>query len=255
MAAIVPNPSRIRAFETEAAFERWLATNHAVETELWIKFHKKGSGLATVVYKQALDVALSWGWIDGLVKSFDERSYLQRFTPRKPKSLWSQVNRDNVARLIAAGRMTEHGLAHVEAAKRDGRWDAAYASPSKMELPEDLAQAIAKSAKATATLSTLTKAERYALAFRTVNTKSAERRAARVAEYVATLASGRSPLEKVSATADALAKAAKARRATKPAAARPTKASPKAAKPAKRAEPAEPAKPARTTPGAKRTKR
>ena len=104
-----------------------MSANYANETEIWLKVHKKGSGLASVTCAQALDVALCWGWIDGIRKAFDERSFLQRYTPRQARSIWSQINRDNVARLTAAGRMTPHGKRQIDAAKADGRWAAAYA--------------------------------------------------------------------------------------------------------------------------------
>jgi uncharacterized protein YdeI (YjbR/CyaY-like superfamily) len=118
MPPIVPDPGRIRSFRTEAAFERWLSRNHDRAPELWLRIFKKDSGVPTVTAAQALDVALCWGWIDGLRKRFDDESFLQRYTPRRPKSLWSQVNRDNVARLVRAGRMTPHGMRQVEAARR-----------------------------------------------------------------------------------------------------------------------------------------
>src|ERR687897_1251006 len=105
MAPIVPNPRKIRAFRSEAAFEAWLRAHHARETEIWVRIYKKASGKPTVTNAEALDVALCWGWIDGIRKSFDENSFLQRYTPRKAKSIWSQINRDNVARLTALGRM------------------------------------------------------------------------------------------------------------------------------------------------------
>ena len=127
MAPIIPDPRRIKSFRTEAAFEIWLAANHARETELWLKIHKKASGLPTVSHAEALDVALCWGWIDGIRKAFDDRSFLQRFSPRNARSVWSQINRDHVARLTTAGRMTPHGQRHVDAATANGRWDAAYA--------------------------------------------------------------------------------------------------------------------------------
>ena len=114
MAPVVPNPKKIKAFRTESAFETWLSANHDRESELWLKIHKKGSGLATITYAQALDVALCWGWIDGIKKTFDERSFLQRFTPRKAKSVWSQINKGHVARLTAAARMTAHGRRHAQ---------------------------------------------------------------------------------------------------------------------------------------------
>ena len=127
MAPIIPNPKKIKAFRSEAAFERWLSVKHARETELWLRIYKKASGEPTVTYAQAVDVALCWGWIDGLRKAFDDVSFLQRFTPRRAKSVWSQINRNHVAGLTKAGRMTPHGKRHVDAAKADGRWAAAYA--------------------------------------------------------------------------------------------------------------------------------
>ena len=127
MAPVVPNPKNIKSFRTERAFERWLSVNHARQTELWLRIYKKASGEPTVTYPQALEVALCWGWIDGLRKAFDDVSFLQRFTPRRAKSVWSQVNRKHVARLTKTGRMTPHGQRQVDAAKADGRWAAAYA--------------------------------------------------------------------------------------------------------------------------------
>ena len=127
MAPVIPNPQKIKAFRTETAFATWMKANHARETEIWVKIHKKGSGLPSVTNAEALDVALCWGWIDGIRKSFDEQSFLQRYSPRRPRSIWSQINRDHVARLAAAGRMTPHGQRQVDAARADGRWDAAYA--------------------------------------------------------------------------------------------------------------------------------
>src|SRR5262245_28773358 len=122
-----------------------MKANHARKTEVWLKIHKKDSGLPTVTSAEALDVALCWGWIDAIRKSFDDRSFLQRYTPRRARSIWSQINRDHVARLIAAGRMTEHGQRQVDAAKADGRWDAAYAPQRSLSIetiPSDLREAI-----------------------------------------------------------------------------------------------------------------
>src|SRR4051812_43983687 len=127
MAPVVPNPRRIREFRTEAAFEQWMRRNHNREPEVWLKIYKKSSGLPTVTAAQALDVALCWGWIDGLRKAFDDRTFLQRYTPRTARSVWSQINRGHVARLTAEGRMTTHGQRQIDAAKADGRWAAAYA--------------------------------------------------------------------------------------------------------------------------------
>ncbi len=142
MAPVTPDPAAIKAFPTAKAFERWLRAHHASAPELWLRIYKKGSGLGTVTAAEALDIALCWGSIDGLRKSLDEVSFLQRYTPRRPKSMWSQVNRDHVARLTAAGRMTPNGQRQVDAARADGRWDAAYApirSATIDTLPEDSA--------------------------------------------------------------------------------------------------------------------
>ena len=122
MAPVIPHPRKIRSFRTEAAFNAWMKANHARETEIWVKIHKKGSGLPTVTIAQALDVVLCWGWIDGIRKAFDEHSYLQRYTPRRARSAWSEINRGHVERLTAAGRMAPAGQQQVDAAKADGRW-------------------------------------------------------------------------------------------------------------------------------------
>jgi uncharacterized protein YdeI (YjbR/CyaY-like superfamily) len=193
MAPVIPNPKKIKAFSTESAFETWLRANHDRETEIWLKIHKKETGRRTVTHKQALDVALCWGWIDGIRKGFDERSFLQRFTPRRAKSIWSQVNREHIARLTAAGRMTPHGQRHVDAAKTDGRWDAAYApirSASEATLPDDLRAAIQANARARKTFKTLGRQNLFALAFRTNNMKTPAGRAKKIAELVAMLARG-----------------------------------------------------------------
>ena len=193
MAPIIPDSRKTRTFRSEAAFERWMRTHHARETEVWVKIHKKASGLSTVTAPQALDVALCWGWIDGIRKSFDETSFLQRYSPRTRKSLWSQINRDNVARLIAAGRMTPHGQREIDAAKADGRWDAAYApmrSASEASIPEDLRAAIDANPRARTTFATLGRQNLFSLAFRTNNMKTADGRARKIASLVAMLARG-----------------------------------------------------------------
>ncbi len=193
MAPIIPDPKRIKSFRTEAAFEAWLAAHHDREPELWLKIHKKGSGAPSVTNAQAIDVALCWGWIDGIRKSFDERSFLQRFSPRKARSVWSQINRDNVARLTAAGRMTPHGQRQIDAAKADGRWDAAYApmrSATLATLPADLRAAIQANPRAEKTLQTLGRPNLFALAFRTNNMKTPAGRAKKIATLVAMLERG-----------------------------------------------------------------
>ena len=193
MAPIIPDPKKIKCFRTESAFETWLAANHARETELWLQFHKKGSGLPTVTYAQALDVALCWGWIDGIRKGLDEHSFLQRFTPRRAKSVWSQINREHVARLTAASRMTPHGQRHVDAAMADGRWDAAYApirSASEATIPDDLRTSIDANPLARKTFQTLGRQNLFALAFRTNNMKTPVGRARKIATLVAMLERG-----------------------------------------------------------------
>ena len=193
MAAVIPDPTRIKSFAREAAFERWLRTHHAREPEIWLRIYKKDSGTPTVTHAQALDVALCWGWIDGIRKSFDAVSFLQRFTPRRPKSVWSQVNREHVARLVAQGRMQPTGQRQVDMAKADGRWDAAYApirSFTAASLPDDLRAAIAANAQALRTFETLRRMNLFALAYRTNNMKTAAGRARKIAELVEGLARG-----------------------------------------------------------------
>ena len=193
MAPTIPDPTKIKSFRTEAAFEAWMKTHHARETELWLKIHKKDSGRPTVTAVQALHVVLCWGWIDGLRKSFDTHSFLQRYTPRRPRSLWSQVNREHVARLTAAGRMTPHGQRQIDAAKADGRWDAAYApirSASVATIPDDLRAAIDANARARTTFETLGRQNLFALIFRTNNMKTAAGRARKIAALVDMLARG-----------------------------------------------------------------
>jgi uncharacterized protein YdeI (YjbR/CyaY-like superfamily) len=194
MTAIVPNPKNIRAFRTARAFEEWLATNHDMREELWLRIYKKDAGVPTVTYAEALDVALCWGWIDGIRKGFDDRSFLQRFTPRRPKSIWSQNNREHIARLTAAGRMTPHGQKHVDAAKADGRWDAAYApirSITAADIPADLRAAIDASPRARMTFERLGKMDLVALTFRTNNAKTAAGRKRKIAALVTLLAQGK----------------------------------------------------------------
>ena len=193
MAPVIPNPKKIRSFRDEVAFEKWLRANHDHETELWLKIYKKASGVPTVTYAQALDVALCWGWIDGLKKSFDGEAFLQRFSPRRPKSVWSQINREHIARLTKAGRMTPHGQQHVDAAQADGRWAAAYApirTATEAGLPADLRAAIDANARARKTFRTLSRQNLFALAFRTNNMKTPAGRAKKIADLVAMLARG-----------------------------------------------------------------
>ncbi|GAA5007438.1 bacteriocin-protection protein [Pseudoluteimonas lycopersici] len=179
----------VRPFEDAAAFEKWLEKN-ASTAGLWLKIAKKDSGIASVTYAEALEVALCHGWIDGQKKSFDENCFLQRFTPRRARSLWSKNNIAHVERLIAAGRMRAAGLSEVEAAKADGRWDAAYHGAAKMDVPQELAIALAKNRKAKAFFDKLDKANRYAVCWRVQSALKPETKAARVEKLVAMLARG-----------------------------------------------------------------
>ena len=183
------DPAKVHAFRDAAAFDAWLHDHHRTETEVWIRIYKVKSGMASITPKEAIDVALCRGWIDAIRKSLDEVSFLQRYTPRGRKSVWSQVNVDNVARLIAEGRMTPEGMAQVEAAEADGRWDAAYRIKGST-VPEDLQIAIDADPKARAMFQTLTAQNRFALIFRLQSLKTEVGRKAAIARLVAMLARG-----------------------------------------------------------------
>jgi len=184
------DPSKVRTFKDAESFYIWLGKNRDKQDEVWIKIHKVGSGLKSITPKEAIDVVLCWGWIDGLRKSFDDRSFLQRYSPRGKKGTWSQINVDNVARLIEDGRMTGHGLREVEAAKADGRWARAYKSGKDMKIPDDLQAAIDAEPKAKAMLATLSAQNRFALAFRTHNMKTEAGRKKKIETFVAMLKRG-----------------------------------------------------------------
>ena len=178
----------VMPFDSPRAWDTWLAENHASSRGVWLKLAKKGSGVASVTYPEALEVALAWGWIDGQKGSFDDAWGLQKFTPRGSKSIWSKVNREKAQALINAGKMKPSGLAAVEAAKKDGRWEAAYDSPSRASVPEDLAAALAANPRAAAFFATLDATNRYAVLHRTHTAKKAETRARRIAQFVEMLA-------------------------------------------------------------------
>jgi len=189
MAPVIINPDKIRAFKDAESFYKWLGKHHDKEDEIWIKIHKVDSGLPSITPKEAIDVVLCWGWIDGLRKGFDDRSFLQRYSHRKAKSVWSRINVDNVARLIDEGRMTEHGLKKVDEAKSDGRWARAYNSKD-MKVPDDLQAAIDAEPKAKAMLAKLSAQNRFALAFRTLNMKTEAGRRKKIEAFVAMLKRG-----------------------------------------------------------------
>jgi uncharacterized protein YdeI (YjbR/CyaY-like superfamily) len=190
MAAITVDPAKVHEFRDEQGFYDWLSTHHDRADEVWIKIHKIGSGLASITPKQAVDVGLCWGWIDAVRKSLDETSFLQRYTPRRSRSVWSQVNVANVQRLIESGRMTPHGLREVDAAKADGRWDRAYGSGRNLKIPDDLQAAIDAEPEARAMLARLSEQNRFALAFRMHNLKTEAGRKRRIQAFVDMLRRG-----------------------------------------------------------------
>jgi uncharacterized protein YdeI (YjbR/CyaY-like superfamily) len=178
-------------FASSADWEAWLAENHSTSPGLWLKIGKRGATEPSVTYDEALDVALCYGWIDGQKATFDDEYWLQRFTPRRPGSKWSQRNRSKATDLIAQGRMQPAGLREVEAAKADGRWDAAYASPSTATVPDDLQRALETNPAARAFFETLDRQNRYAILYRIQDAKKPETRAQRITTFVAMLAEGK----------------------------------------------------------------
>jgi uncharacterized protein YdeI (YjbR/CyaY-like superfamily) len=190
MAPVTVDPRKVHEFADEQAFHDWLSRHHDVEDEVWIKIHKLGSGLPSITPKQAIDVVLCWGWIDAIRKGFDDTSYLQRYTRRRKTSVWSRINVGNVTRLMEAGRMTPHGLAEVEAAKADGRWDKAYGGSKEMKIPADLQAAIDAEPEAKAMLARLTAQNRFALAFRVHQLKTEAGRQRKITAFVEMLKRG-----------------------------------------------------------------
>ncbi|KAF1719160.1 YdeI/OmpD-associated family protein [Pseudoxanthomonas wuyuanensis] len=179
----------VKHFKSAAAWEKWLVA-HADARGVWLQIAKKGADMASLTYAEALDVALCHGWIDGQKQAFDAQCFLQRFTPRRPRSVWSKINVGKVETLIAAGRMQPAGMREVEAAKADGRWLAAYDSARTMEVPAELAAALAKNSKAKAFFESLNKTNYYAVCWRVQTAKKPETRAARVHKLVEMLARG-----------------------------------------------------------------
>ncbi|ELP65457.1 YdeI/OmpD-associated family protein [Streptomyces turgidiscabies] len=177
-------------FESAEAFEAWLGENHTASPGIWLKLRKKGPGIVALTYAQALDVALCYGWIDGQKAAVDDGWWLQRFTPRRPRSRWSKVNCGKVAVLIEQGRMRPQGLAEIDRAKADGRWEAAYDSARTATVPDDLAAALQADPAAAASFETLDRQNRYAILYRIQDAKKAETRARRIQTYVEMLAKG-----------------------------------------------------------------
>ena len=185
-----PKEMPVVSFAGTEEWSAWLASRHQSSNGVWIKIAKKVSGQASVTYAEALDVALAWGWIDGQKGKFDETWWLQKFTPRGSRSMWSKINREKATALIAAGKMLPSGLAEVERAKKDGRWDRAYESQSRASVPDDLERALAKNPRAKKFFATLDSRNRYAVLFRVQHAKKAETRARRIAQFVEMLAKG-----------------------------------------------------------------
>ena len=177
-------------FPTAADWEAWLDQHHATADGVWLKIARKASGVPTVTHAQALDVALCYGWIDGQRNRLDDVWFLQKFTPRRARSRWSQINRDKVGALIAEGRMRPAGLREIERAKADGRWDAAYAGPRTAEVPEDLQLALDGDPAAAAAFAALSSQNRFAILYRVQDAKRPETRARRIATFVEMLADG-----------------------------------------------------------------
>ena len=180
----------VHLFQDRKAWAKWLKLNHASVKAVWLRLGKKGSDEKAVSYADALEVALCYGWIDGQKKSFNEHQFLQRFSPRGPKSIWSKINTEKVVALIASGAMQPTGLAEVERAKADGRWDAAYAGSRTIAVPDDLQSALDANPKASAFFKTLNSQNRYAILFRIGNVKKAETRAKKIKTYVEMLRKG-----------------------------------------------------------------
>lgn len=178
---------QIRLFKHPPEWAAWLEKHHATSSGLWLRLAKKSAELQSLSYEQALNIALCYGWIDGQKKAHDGESWLQKFTPRGKRSIWSKINREKVARLIESGQMQPAGLAEVERAKADGRWDAAYEPASRATIPDDLQAALDANPKAREFFATLNGANRYAILFRVQTAKQAETRAKRIRQYVAML--------------------------------------------------------------------
>jgi uncharacterized protein YdeI (YjbR/CyaY-like superfamily) len=181
----------ILPFESAKAWEAWITKNHSRSRGVWLQLFKKDSGKRTVTYDEALDAALCYGWIDGQKKSYDKGSFLQKFTPRRPKSVWSKRNQEHVARLIKAKRMKPAGLKAIEAAKKDGRWEQAYDSPKNITIPDDFLKELSRNKKAKEFFETLNKANLYAIAWRLQTARKPETRENRKQAILAMLAKGK----------------------------------------------------------------
>jgi len=177
-------------FESKKKWADWLAKQHDKSAGVWLKIAKKASGIPSITYEEALEKALCYGWIDGQKKGFDDKYWLQKFTPRGPKSIWSKINTEKAERLIASGEMKPAGLKAIKAAKQDGRWEAAYSSQKNISVPEDFQAALDSNKKAKAFFATLNSVNRYAILFRIQTAKKAETRARRIQQFIEMLGRG-----------------------------------------------------------------
>jgi len=177
-------------FESPEAWDEWLADNHGQSGGVRVKIAKKGSGVESVAYPEVLDIAISYGWIDGVRNALDDDHFLQRFCPRGPRSKWSKINRDKATRMIESGQMKPAGMREVEAARADGRWEAAYDSHSTATVPDDLQDALDANPKAREFFATLNSQNRFAVLYRIQDAKKPETRARRIAKFVDMLARG-----------------------------------------------------------------
>jgi uncharacterized protein YdeI (YjbR/CyaY-like superfamily) len=177
----------IISFASQQDWEAWLEEHHADARGIWLKIAKKGTGISSVSYLEALESALCYGWIDGQKASFDEQYWLQKFTPRGPKSMWSKINCEKATALLASGRMQPAGIRHIERAKADGRWDAAYDSQRKMTIPDDFQRELDNNQEAKTFFATLNSVNRYAILYRIQTAKKPETRAARISKFIAML--------------------------------------------------------------------
>jgi len=188
-----PDSEKIKSFASPNDLGCWLKSNHAIESELWIKIFKIKTGIVSVTWNDIVIEALCWGWIDGIKKSIDEQAYLQRITPRKARSNWSKRNRVHVERLVNEGKMTESGLVHVRAAKADGRWENAY-SVSEIKVPADFIAALEQKPKAKQFYESLTKSSHYVIAHGLISAKKIETRQRRFAIYIDKLVNEEKPI-------------------------------------------------------------
>lgn len=183
-------PSKILEFRSAAEWERWLARNHTKSAGIWMKIPRKSSGVRSVSTSEAVDVALCYGWITGQARPYDKKSWLDRFVPRRPKSIWSKINTERVERLIAEGRMKPAGLRQVEEAKKDGRWQRAYLPPSRARLPDDFLRELNKNLRAESFFRTLGRSDAYSVIFRVENARNPEKRKEKIRQLVEMLARG-----------------------------------------------------------------